>query len=320
MSGKPVIDNEVRMDFNIIINNSYVELFSETTISPSKNKHILSFANDFEDGLWRHEKFQEYVWNNIAETALSSSERENLVGSPHSILRKAAKNLRLIDQNAKKKIGEGSELAEIVLYGIMRKQYSALPVVPKIFYKQNSQDTVKGADSVHIVVNADGSDFTLWFGEAKFLNDISDSRLDKVVESVKESLNTEKLKKENSIITSVQELEGLIKDSNLYQKIKESLSGDTSIDLIKPKINIPILLLHECDITKTKKEFNEAYVKEITAFHKDRAKAYFSKQVGLLKDEIFKYSDITFHLILFPVPNKQVIVDQFVKNVMHYKE
>ena len=47
---------------------------------------------------------------------------------------------------------EGSELAEILLYGIMHHHYKALPVVPKIFNKQNSNDNAKGADSVHIVL------------------------------------------------------------------------------------------------------------------------------------------------------------------------
>jgi hypothetical protein len=35
--------------------------------------------NDFESGKWRQDKFQEYIWNNIAETALSKEERKNLV-------------------------------------------------------------------------------------------------------------------------------------------------------------------------------------------------------------------------------------------------
>lgn len=307
------------MEFQIIINSSFMGLFASIEFEPQENKNILSLANDFEDGAWRYHKFQDYIWNNIAETALSSSEKENLIGSPHTILRQAAQNLRLIDQNAQRKIGEGSELAEVLLYGIMRDYYGALPVVPKIFYKQNSQDTVKGADSVHIVISDEGDDFTLWFGEAKFFNDISDKRLDTVVDSVKDSLDTEKLKKENSIITNVNELESLIKNQDLYQSIKQSLSENSSIDLLKPKINIPILLVHECEITSSANEFDHEYLKKIEEFHLDRAGSYFTKQVEGLKDNIFKYAEITFHLILFPVPNKGSIVKQFVENVTHFK-
>ena len=81
----------------------------------------------------------------------------------------------------------------------MKHHYNAIPVVPKIFYKQNVQDNAKGADSVHIVVD-DKDDFTIWFGEAKFYNSIEDARLYEIISSVEASLNTDKLKKENSII------------------------------------------------------------------------------------------------------------------------
>lgn len=102
--------------------------------------------------------------DNIAQTGLSAEDRDNLYcESPYTTLTESVKNLRLVDTDN----GQGSEIAEIVLYGIMRYYYGALPVVPKIFYKQNANDNAKGADSVHIVLD-DRGDFTLWLGEAKF--------------------------------------------------------------------------------------------------------------------------------------------------------
>ncbi|WP_122582755.1 HamA C-terminal domain-containing protein, partial [Pseudomonas viridiflava] len=124
---------------------------------------------------------------------------------------------------------------------IMKHKYNALPVVPKIFYKQNAQDNAKGADSVHIVLEGD-DDFSLWFGEAKFFNSIEDSRLPSIITSVGNSLKTDKLKKENSIITNIADIDLLEINDQLKKKIKDSLSHQASIDTLKPKINIPILL------------------------------------------------------------------------------
>ena len=90
------------------------------------------------------------------------------------------------------------ELAEILLYGLMKEHYKALPVVPKIFYKQNTKDNAKGADSVHIVIE-DGK-YSIWFGEAKFYNSLEEARFDTIIKSVETTLQTDKLKKENSII------------------------------------------------------------------------------------------------------------------------
>lgn len=303
------------MDFEVLFDDFFINISNDEELKPTENKKVLSLINDFEDGDWRYSKFQNFIWDNIAETSLSLKERSSLINQSHSMLVAAAKNLRLTDKE--NDIGKGSELAEIVLYGIMKHHYKALPVVPKIFYKQNSQDNAKGADGVHIVVTDD--DFTLWFGEAKFYTSIEDARLSSIVQSVKNSLQTDKLKKENSIIASVSDIEGLVNDQVLLSKIKSALSNKASIDTLKPKIHIPIFILYECNLTAECNATSNEYKESILARHKDRANAYFKKQIKSMGKD-FGYSDIKFHIILFPVPNKKKIIDKFISNVEHYKE
>lgn len=304
------------MDFEILINDDYLNLVQNTELTPVDNKTVLSLANDFEDEKWRREKFENFVWDNIALTALSAQEREKLAGKSASTLRAAAKNLRLTDKEGDK--GKGSELAEIVLYGIMHHHYKALPVVPKIFYKQNTQDNAKGADSVHIVLEGDDG-FSLWFGDAKFYNSIENARLSSVVESVGNSLKTEKLKKENSIITNMADVDRLVENKDLVAKIKLALSPDNSMDNIKPILHISILLLHECTLTAKAKEMGDKYREEIRRYHLDRATAYFKKQIEELSDKVAKYSSIKFHIILFPVPDRKELIDRFSNAVTHHK-
>jgi hypothetical protein len=303
------------MDFEVLIDSSLLELGIADGIAPVANKWLLSIVNDYEDGKWRHQKFDDFIWNNIAESALTGKEREILRNQPQSLLRNAAKNLRLA--KATDDAGRGSELAEIVLYGIMRHRYNALPVVPKIFYKQNTNDFAKGADSVHIVLGC-GNDFSLWFGEAKFYSSIKDTRLDKVIESVRCSLSTDKLKKENSIIVNLSELDDLGLAVDTVREIKAVLDNRRSIDLLKPRINVPILLLHECTLTANAHGSTPTYLDALRNYHKDRATAYFRKQVAALRD-VHKYSDICFHLILFPVPQKRPIVERFVNSATFIK-
>lgn len=303
------------MHFEVLIDDSLLNLDSLTDLIPANNKHVLSLINDYEGGKWRFLRFENFVWDNIALTTLSLREREKLVDQSHTKLVACAKNLRLTDKLGDP--GKGSELAEIVLYAIMHHHYGALPVVPKIFYKQNAQDYAKGADGVHIVVDAN-NDFTLWFGEAKFYNSIEDARLASIVDSVANSLVTDKLKKENSIITSTSDLEGLILDPDLLERVRAALSNHASIDVLKPRLHIPILLLHECEITFRHSELSDSYRKEIKDHHLDRAKSYFQKQVKLTQT-VHKYNEITFHVILFPVPARKQVVEDFVANVSHYK-
>jgi len=237
------------------------------------------------------------------------------VNNHHSLLTYAAKNLRLSDKAGD--ISKGSEIAEIVLYAIMKHHFNALPVVPKIFYKQNAQDNAKGADSVHIIIE-NSNDFSIWFGEAKFYNSIEDARIAEIITSVENSLSTEKLKKENSIITNVSDIDLLIGDEPLRNAIKAALSPRESIDIIKPKLHIPILLLHECEITQKQNTISDEYKTELIEYHKNRAESFFRKQINKL-GALPHYSEIKFHLILFPVPLKKTIVDRFVSMADFYK-
>ncbi len=302
--------------FDTLIDESLANITSVSQLQKLLNKRLLSLANDFEDGKWQYKRFQNYLWDNIAQTALSARERAALADQSHSSLVAAAQNLRLTDKD---ELGQGSEIAEVFLYGLMKNHYNALPVVPKIFYKQNSQDNAKGADSVHIVVDIDKNDFTLWFGEAKFYSSIENSRLDAVVDSVYTSLGTGKLKKENSIITNVSDIDQLSIPEDLRDKIKSSLSNQVSIDHIKSRIHVPILILHQCDQTATCAELSASYKQTLISYHTERAEAYFSKQITK-SASVHKYNEINFHMILFPVPSKKAIIDAFTKTVIFYKD
>jgi hypothetical protein len=303
------------LNFDILFDNRLAEFITKRDITMS-NEYVLSMINDYEDKVWRYGVFSEFIWNNIIETALSKKERDALVSTNYSALIRAAKNLRLSD--SEQDISKGSEIAEIALYGILKHHYKALSIIPKIFYKQNTNDNTKGADSVHIMLSEDKNDFSLWFGEAKFYKSITDSNFTKIISSVNELLQPEKIKKENKIITNLKDIELCIPDETLYKKIIEALSEDVSLDFIRPKLHIPILLLYECAITAKYTEKSFEYVKEIGDYHKERAEAYFKKQINTLS-AVPKYEDVHFHLIVFPVPNKQQIVEEFTEQAKIFK-
>lgn len=305
-------------NLDIVINKCLWGVNQEsTTPDLDKNDFLLSVINGFEDGKWRKSEFRKFIFDNIAQTGLSAEERDNLYSeSPYTSLTESIKNLRLVDKDN----GKGSEIAEIVLYGIMRYHYHALPVVPKIFYKQNPNDNAKGADSVHIVLDDQG-DFSLWLGEAKFYNDIADERLYDPIKSVFDTISTDRIKKENSIITNIRDLEYVIIDPNIRKKVQTILRRDTSIDEIRKRLHVPVLLLHECSKTNKATELTEAYLNDIKEYHLNRAQKYFESQNNKQKKEnIHGYEHIQFHLILFPVPQKKDIVNWFVERAKQIKE
>jgi hypothetical protein len=295
--------------FEIFINDVLLSVNPETGLTPIDRKRVLSLGIGFNDGKWWKSKLINFVWDNISETALSAKDRLALFDSPGTNLARSAASLRLTD--SVKDPGRGSEIAEIILYGIMRHHYGALPDVPKIFYKQNRQDYAKGADSVHIIIEGE-DDFSLWFGESKFYSTIFDSNFDIPIGSIREVLTEVKIRRENAIIRGLSDLDDLGISKTLVTKIRELLTLETPLEELKPRMNIPILLLYQCKITKDAVDLSDDYKEKLVAYHSERAEAYFSKQIAELGNDVFNYEKISFHLILIPVPDKAAIVEPFI--------
>ena len=269
--------------------------------------------------------FQNFIYNNIAETALKAEERMKIVDDSYSCLVESAKHLRLIDRDGvdeevkKRDKGRGSEIAEIVLYGIMKHHFNAIPAIPKIYYKQNDNMNAFGDDSVHIVLTKD-SDFQIWLGEAKFYNDLEDKRFNEPLSSIAQMLNSAIIRIELGILTGLNELDVVLRDiPEMLKKVKNILKNFTSIDEIKKRLHVPILLLHECEITNGATTLNKEYKDKIVTYHYDRATSYFKKQIIKFKGYV-DYDKINFHLILFPVPNKSEIVEWFISRAKTLRE
>ncbi len=300
--------------------NTYFEIIIDDTLynliqKGSDKYNVLSEINDFQDGDWWYEKFNDYIFDNIVLTALTASERKKLPYSAHSQLKKACKNIRLT--NSEKDNGQGSEIAEILLYAIMKEHFNALDAVPKIFYKQNTDMYAFGADGVHIVL--DENDFSIWYGEAKFYKKIDNAQLSKIADSVHNSLQTEKIRKENSVMTNLNDLEEELGDDKRKDIILALFDEKTSVDKLKPHLHIPIMILYECELTANQKKLTDEYKEKLKNIQTKNAESYFLIQNKVCKD-IYKYEDITFHLIYFPVPNKTKVVDNFTSNVEFYRK
>lgn len=312
--------------FDILIDDSFVNFNPNSVeITPDTNDFLVSLVNGFEEGHWMKKNFQNFIYNNIAETALKSEERIKIVNDSYSCLVESAKHLRLIDKDGideeakKKDKGRGSEIAEIVLYGIMKHHFNAIPAIPKIYYKQNDKMNAFGDDSVHIVLTKD-DDFQIWLGEAKFYNDLDDKRFGDPLDSIAQMLDPSIIRKEIGILTGLNELDVVLKDNpQILESVKNILKNFTSIDDIKERLHVPILLLHECNITNGTTRLNEEYRNNIIAYHYERATAYFKKQIIKFKDYV-DYERINFHLILFPVPNKSEIVEWFISRAKTLRE
>ena len=105
--------------FSIIIDDELIKDLQTSAFPSEGNESLVSVVNDFENGKWRVGKFLNFVIDNLKETALTAKERAALVNREGEILSRAANCLR-IEKNDDS-TSRGSEIAEILLYGLMRE-------------------------------------------------------------------------------------------------------------------------------------------------------------------------------------------------------
>lgn len=330
--------------FEIIIDNYFLDICHDaidSLLKHSSNKKVLSLLNDFEDEQWRADYFNKILWNNISEATMTYKERESSQGNPYSSLRKSVSKLRsIVRNNNNQTSGTESEIAEILLHIILKKHFHALSIEPKLLRKQNREVPIHSADTVHITINCDQEDFCLWLGEAKFLNSITSTDFNKnVAKSVLDNLKKIVIKDESrQICINKTELSDALdyeskklieqlpinperdnlisKIETKFQKIKEKilsiLDESTSIDYIKPRLNIPILILYECQITEEELRMSEEYRDKIIENQIHHIKRYFNLQIEeMIEAKIVNYSAVTFHLIIFPIPQKETVINLY---------
>lgn len=114
-------------------------IVKDVTLSPIDKKEVLCVVEDFEDGKWRLSHFMDYIWDNVAETALNEKEKSALGNRHRSILSRSAQNLRIINDET-----TGGEIAEILLYAIMKDHYRAYLPFLKFFISKIGTILQKG--------------------------------------------------------------------------------------------------------------------------------------------------------------------------------
>ena len=295
--------------FDIIIDIQLMDLYKEYEEKENfkydiKYFSVLGLTNKYINGEWNLEYFCTFFEDNIIFSALSKEELDSL-DKPKTKLKKAFYNLKEIKKkdNDKIEITDG-EVGEVFLYGIMYEYYDAINLVPKIFYKQNRNDNVKGADSVHITIS--NKEIGIWFGEAKFYLDIK-SAISQAVSSISEFFENLIYKELSISYPYLKDYKNDI-DKESFNKLKYLLKEE-NIDKLKEYLHVPILILYEEEKLKDVKSIDEFISEEINSIFIDNAMSLLKKQIiEFQKHNIFKYESIKIHIIFFPILNKKDIM------------
>lgn len=294
--------------FDVIIADDRLCALASEYVQTLEEERLLGIANDYEESKWRTRHFCKKIMDYLPLCALSRDEREKSINASYTIIEQAVGKLRCyVGDNANKNSGE---IGEILLYGIMQHYFMAAESVPKIFYKQNTNDLVTGADSIHIVVN-DG-DFSFWLGEAKVYKDLNQA-MSSAAKSVKDMLERTKLDKEKSLMLELKELKQNKQLADYIDPIVNILSASASIDEFRKKLHVPILLVCEDEKVAQATELDDDLRNQLRDKYVVEAQRFYEKLKAQLSTVMQQCRNVRFHLILFPIPSVEEVNTQFAK-------
>jgi len=252
-------------------------------VSPS----LFALCVGYESGEWRARQLVAHMMEWLPDFALTYEERRSF-GTQNAVrrMRKAAKTIYKTEKFAKR-----GEFGELLLHIAIRQIFETVPAVSKIYYKDSSNDTVKGFDAVHVVVTP--SNLELWLGEAKFYDNISRAITD-VVKELDAHTGTGFLRDEFIAITNKIDTRWPHAD-----RLKKLIDPNTSIDGIFDAVCIPVLLTYDSPTVAGHDSVCAKYVEEFKTEVMKNHGSFCGKHLPPLR----------IHLFLLPLKSKSKLVE-----------
>jgi len=183
------------------------------------------------------------------------------------------------------------EFGEIVLHLLLRDFCGTIPLISKIYFKDNRNSAVKGFDGVHIQICETLK--KLWLGESKIYTNGRSGVLD-LAEDVKKHLKQDYLRSEFSLIST--KIPEKIPEREYWIKL---LDKHQTLDNIFGSICVPCVCTYSSNLFKNYQDVTKEYLQD------------FKKESHKLKsdfDTVNAVTDVEIILMLLPIESKKDLV------------
>ncbi|HMO52735.1 MAG TPA: DUF1837 domain-containing protein [Kiritimatiellia bacterium] len=251
---------------------------------------LLGICAGYELNEWRCTQLVSHLVEWLPEFALTNGERASLAA--HNAVALVAKAARSVYTSPKYQ--RRGEPGELLLHVVVRQVFRTIPAICKYFFKDSSNDTVKGFDAVHVV--ATDRDLQLWLGEVKFYDDITRAIRD-VVAELANHMKRDYLRSEFAAITNKIEPTWPFAD-----RLKGLLHRNTPLETIFDAVCIPVLLTYDSPTIAAHKDVSAAFR---AAFEDEVIRNHAAFAANPLP------ANVRIHLFLFPLKSKADLMQQF---------
>lgn len=240
---------------------------------------------------WRCKQLAGHLIKWLPEFALTYTELQKLKGyNAAELLAQAARSVYMSEKYKRR-----GEIGELLLHVICREVFKTCPAITKYFYKDSSNNTVKGFDAVHVFVRNTGG-LELWLGESKFYEKISDA-IEAAVTDLKAHTKRDYMRAEFVTVRNM-----IDKKWPYAKKLEKLIHPNVPLDQIFDAVCLPVLLTYNSDAVRGHAEASQRF---IDAFNTEVSKHY---AAFAAKNPL---RSIRVHLFLFPAKDKQKLLREF---------
>jgi hypothetical protein len=261
---------------------------------------VHGLCTGYEKGVWRNEGLAGYLFEYLPEFALRHEElgpkgQEEWV--PRLV--DAAKTVYTT-----KKFQRRGEFGELLLHAVVREIWKSEPAVSKIYYKDSSNDTVKGFDAVHLICPSDG-DLEILLGEVKFYSSI-ESAMTTVAKELRDHFEDDEwLKAEFAAVTRKVD-----PSWPRAEEFKDLLHRRRTLDEIAEQIRVPVLLTYDSECAAAHSACDKAYCEQFEAEILELQERFAAKKLP---------KDVVIDLLLVPMKEKKALLKVLEKKLRSWQ-
>lgn len=215
------------------------------------------------------------------------------------------------DPNARNSKREG-DLGEIILHTLLRKSLGTIPFAGRFYFAVDKNTSPKSFDIVHIL--PDEAKNILVLGESKMYADAKGG-IDALADDIKKHFTADYVRKQFVKISEAVSSDSLVDQETIIKPMRRTIDDweyllrtEKTLENVIDSLYVPLLCTYNYDEYGKYSNICEEFIKEYEA-HIGELYNYFDNK------DIIRPTCLNILLMLFPVPSKDVLIEEYYKRI-----
>ncbi len=273
-------------------------------------KNLKSYYLYFDENGDKSSEFLDILMDSLLEFVFGIKYRDIQNSKEHQKFFNACEKLYK-DPKARNSKREG-DLGEIILHTLLRKYVGTIPFAGRFYFAVDKNTSPKSFDIVHVLPNE--SKNILVLGESKMYADAKGG-IDALADDIKKHFNADYVRKQFVKISEAVSSDNLVDQKTIVRPMRRTideweymLRTEKTLENVIDALYVPLLCTYNYSKYNEYTNVCEKFLKEYET-HIGELYNYFDNK------EIIQPACLNILLMLFPVPSKDILIEEYYKRI-----